>query len=77
MRLKDLREDNDLTQEQIAIILNCARNTYSQYENGKRQIPIDVLITLSRFYKTSIDYIVGETDEAKQYKRNKENARNN
>lgn len=71
MRLKDLREDNDLTQEQIAIILNCARNTYSQYENGKRQIPIDVLITLSRFYKTSIDYIVEETDETKPYKRRK------
>lgn len=69
MRLKDLREDNDLTQEQIAIILNCARNTYSQYENEKRQVPTEILIKLSRFYKTSIDYIVGETDEIKPYKR--------
>lgn len=71
MRLKDLREDNDLTQEQVAIILNCARNTYSQYENGKRQIPTEILIKLSRFYKTSIDYILGETDEIKPYKRKK------
>lgn len=44
MRLKDLREDNDLTQEQLAMLLNCKRNTYSQYENEKRQIPIDALI---------------------------------
>lgn len=69
MRLKDLREDHDLTQEQIAIILNCGRNTYSQYENEKRQIPLSALITLSRFYKTSVDYIIGETDEIKPYKR--------
>lgn len=69
MRLKDLREDNDLTQEQISILLSCQRNTYSQYENGKRQIPIDALIKLSRFYKTSIDYILEETDEPKPYKR--------
>lgn len=71
MRLKDLREDNDLTQEQVALILNCARNTYTQYENEKRQIPIDALIKLSRYYKTSIDYIVGETDEIKPYKKKK------
>lgn len=71
MRLKDLREDNDLTQEQIALMLNCGRNTYSQYENEKRQIPIDYLIKLSRFYKTSIDYILEETDETKPYKRKK------
>ncbi len=69
MRLKDLREDNDLTQEQLAMLLNCKRNTYSQYENEKRQIPIEALIKLSRFYKTSVDYIIGETDEPKPYKR--------
>ena len=71
MRLKDLREDMDLTQEQIAMMLNCKRNTYSQYENGKRDIPIDALIKLSRFYKTSVDYILEETDEIKPYKRKK------
>lgn len=71
MRLRDLREDMDLTQEQIAMMLNCKRNTYSQYENGKRDIPIDALIKLSRFYKTSVDYILEETDEIKPYKRKK------
>lgn len=71
MRLKDLREDNDLTQEQISLMLNCARNTYSQYENGKRQIPTDILIKLSRFYKTSIDYLLCETDDPRPYKRRK------
>lgn len=69
MRLKDIREDNDLTQEQIAVVLNCQRNTYSQYETEKRQIPIDALIKLSRFYKTSVDYILEETDDPKPYKR--------
>lgn len=73
MRLKELREDNDFTQEQIAIILNCKRNTYSQYENEVRQIPIEALIKLSRFYKTSIDYILEETDERKAYKRREKN----
>lgn len=69
MRLKDLREDRDLTQEQIALMLNVARNTYSQYENEKRQIPTEMLIKLSRFYKTSIDYILCETDDPRPYRR--------
>lgn len=74
MRLKELREDNDFTQEQIAILLNCKRNTYSQYENEVRQIPIEALIKLSRFYKTSVDYILEETDESKPYKRSEKNS---
>ncbi len=73
MRLKELREDNDFTQEQIAIVLNCGRNTYCQYENEKRQIPIEQLIKLSRFYKTSIDYILEETNEKKPYPKEKRN----
>lgn len=68
MRLKDLREDRDLTQEKIASILNCKQNTYQQYESGKRQIPIDSLKKLAIFYNTSIDYIVELTDEIKPYK---------
>ena len=56
MRLKDLREDNDLLQRDIAEYLNIRQNTYSQYENGQRQLPIDVLIKLSEFYKVSTDY---------------------
>lgn len=70
MRLKDLREDRDLTQEKIANLLNCKQNTYQQYESGKRQIPIDALKKLAIFYNTSIDYIVGLTDDNKPYKKN-------
>ena len=69
MRLKSLREQNELTQDQVALLLNCKRNTYSQYENGKRQIPLDALIKLSRFYQTSVDYLLGETDDPKPYRR--------
>ena len=69
MKLKDLREDNDLTQNQIANLLHIKQNTYSQYENGQRQIPIDSLITLAKFYKTSTDYILGLTDDPAPYKR--------
>ena len=53
MRIKDLREDNDLTQAEVAEYLHVKQNTYSQYENGHRQIPLDCLIALARFYKTS------------------------
>lgn len=63
MRLKDLREDNDLTQTQIAKLLNVRQNTYSQYENGKRDIPIDLLWKLADFYNTSVDYIIGRTNK--------------
>lgn len=63
MRLKELREDRDLTQADVAKILNVRQNTYSQYENGQRQIPLDFLIALARFYKTSTDYILELSDE--------------
>ncbi len=69
MRLKDLREDNDLTQKQIAELLNCKQNTYQQYESEKRQIPIESLKKLAIIYKTSIDYIVELTDNPNPYKR--------
>ncbi len=67
MRLKSLREDNDITQATIAKILNCKQNTYQQYEAEKRQIPIDALKKLAKFYNTSIDYLVEMTDEKKPY----------
>ena len=67
MRLKDLREDNDKTQAVIAEYLHVKQNTYSQYENGQRQIPLEMLIALARYYKTSLDYIVGLTDVKKPY----------
>ena len=68
MRIRDLREDRDLTQKEIADYLHVKQNTYSQYENGQRQIPIDALIALAVFYKTSTDYILGLTDEKKPYR---------
>lgn len=68
MRIKDLREDSDLTQRDIADYLHIKQNTYSQYENGHRQIPIDCLIALAKYYNTSTDYLLGLTDERKPYK---------
>ena len=68
MRLKDLREDGDFTQKQVADYLNIKQNTYSQYENGQRQIPIDALIALAKFYKTSTDDILGLTNNKRATK---------
>ncbi len=62
MKLKELREENNVSQKEIAEFLNIRQNTYSQYETGKRQLPIDVLIKLSRFYKVTTDYILGLED---------------
>lgn len=67
MRLKDLREDADLTQQRVAEHLHIRQNTYSQYENGQRQIPIELLISLAQFYNTSTDYILELTDVKKAY----------
>ena len=67
MRIKDLREDSDLTQKEIADFLHIKQNTYSQYENGQRQIPLDFLIALAKFYQTSTDYILGLTDNPVPY----------
>lgn len=72
MRLRSLREDNDITQAKIAEILNCKQNTYQQYESEKRQIPIEALKKLAKFYNTSIDYLVEMTDEKKPYSSKKD-----
>lgn len=64
MRLKDLREDNDVKQKELAEYLNIKQNTYSQYENGKREIPIELLWKLADFYNTSVDYIIGRTENS-------------
>ncbi len=66
-RLRDLREDADLTQKDIADYLHIKQNTYSQYENGQRQLPIAMLIALAEYYHTSTDYILRLTDEKKPY----------
>ena len=62
MIIRDLREDHDLTQQQVADYLNIRQNTYSQYETGSRQIPVEVLVALAVLYKTSTDYLLGITD---------------
>lgn len=67
MRLRDLREDNDLTQKALADYLHIRQNTYSQYETEQRQLPIEVLKKLAVFYHTSCDYILELTDEPAPY----------
>lgn len=71
MRLKELREDNDIKQRDLAQRLNILQNTYSQYENDQRQIPLNTLIKLAIFYDTSVDYILELTDEQRPYERGK------
>lgn len=68
-RLRELREDKDLTQSAIAKYLDMSQTGYSQYEIGKNDIPTRVLIKLSLFYGVSVDYLLNMTDEAKPYKR--------
>ena len=64
-RLDDLRMDHDLTQKQVADYLLCNRQVYARYERGLREIPVSMLIKLADLYKTSVDYILGRTDETK------------
>ena len=61
-RIRDLREDRDLTQKQMAKALNCSQQVYSNYELGQRDIPTDILIKLSKIYGVSVDYILGISD---------------
>ena len=66
-RIRDSREDKDITQKEMARVLNCSQQVYSNYELGQRDIPTAILIKLARFYNTSIDYLLGETDNPKRY----------
>lgn len=70
-RIRDLREDRDLTQTDLARYLKCSQVCYSHYELGKRDIPTEVLIRLGAFYQTSIDYLLGVTDEMRPYPRSR------
>ncbi len=69
-RIKDLREDRDLTQQDIAAVLKTARNYYGEYERGSRPLPIEHLITLCEFYNVSPEYILGFTNEPKPLPKN-------
>ena len=68
-RIRNLRIDADLTQEYISKMLGVKQNTYSQYEIGVSRYPIEILIKLAMFYNTSVDYLLGLTDEPKPYDR--------
>lgn len=62
-RIRELREDADLTQKEMSQILNCSQQVYSNYELGQRDIPTHILITLAQYFKTSTDYILGLRDD--------------
>ena len=70
-RIRNLRVDNGLTQEKVAQYLNVKQNTYSQYEIGILNYPVDIIIKLALFYNTSIDYLLGLTDNPAPYERKK------
>ena len=67
-RIRDLREDHDLNQTQVASMLGMSQTGYSKYETGENDIPTAILIKLARFYNTSIDYLLGETGQKTRYK---------
>ena len=71
LRLRDLREDNDLTQKEVAAYLGIDPRTYSNYETEKRSMPMEQYRSLAIFYKTSVDYLVGLTDSNEPYPRTK------
>lgn len=70
-RIRDLREDRDLNQTQIANMLGMSQTGYSKYETGENDIPTAVLLKLANFYNTSIDYLLGETDCKERYPKKK------
>lgn len=70
-RIRDLREDHDLTQTALAKILGMSQTGYSKYETGENDIPTTILIKLARYYGTSIDYLLGETDIRERYRNKK------
>lgn len=65
-RIRDLREDRDLRQKDIADFLNCSQQVYSNYELGQRDIPTEILIRLSEYYRVSVDYLLGLTNNPKR-----------
>ena len=72
-RIRNLREDHDLTQSDLAQILHVSQRAYSRYENAERAVPIEILIALSKHYGVSIDYLLNQTDVKKPYPRKDSN----
>lgn len=68
LKIKDLREDSDLTQKQISEYLMCDQSLYSKYERGEREIPLALIVRLAYYYDVSVDYLVGRTKVKKRYK---------
>lgn len=68
LKIRDMREDNDFTQQQIAEYLGCDRSLYSKYERGEREIPLAIMVKLAEFYKTSVDYLAGLTENKRPYR---------
>ena len=66
-RIRDLREDNDLTQTQVSRMLGMSQTGYSKYETGENDVPTAILIRLAQYYHVSIDYLLGQTNEKKRY----------
>lgn len=71
LRIRDVREDNDKTQAQMAEFLGCTQQSYSRYENQKAQMPYEVLCRLADYFGTSVDYLLGRTDEKTPYPKSK------
>ncbi len=70
-RIRDLREDRDLNQTEVAKILGMSQTGYSKYETGENDIPTAILIELAKFYDTSVDYLLNQTDRKERYPKNK------
>ena len=70
LRIRDLREDRDVSQAEMAKLLNCSQQTYSRYETHTTEIPLESLIFLAEYYETSVDYLLGITKQKKPYPRN-------
>ena len=68
-RIRDLREDRDLTQKQLGAVVGVSQRTYAYYESGQRMLPPEVLCTLARFYQVSVDYLLELTDDPRPYPR--------
>lgn len=71
LRIRDLREDSDLTQKQVAEYLQCDQSLYSKYERGERALPLESAVRLAQFYQTSVDYLVGLTGSRTPYPRSR------